>query len=378
MAVSRWKLVRWQVGYGTFGVPQAAAPIAFSLLALPLTGSAEAGSGMVFAMTAAQVLAATPLSRWGNRFNPVSYLRALLVARTVALLGVTYAAAVAAPMPVLITAAAAAGLTNGAAYGYQRSLLNYLVEPERLPRALGVAATLNEVTFAVSPVLAAALGTLSPVVAMFTLTILGVGPLVLMPSIPQARAPLRPATPRRMPLPRAVWVWLICAAAGSAVVAAVEVGAVPFAVRFGLAPEWGFVFALTLCVGSVAGGVWVSIRNRILTRRQVIALLVLTSAGAVLVGLRVNITLLLLGAVVVGFCLPALGTYYSLVLDQLSPPDRRAEVFAMMRTSNALGVVGVSGVLAVSGLDGAAITAMSAIVIAALVVAIFFQRSQRL
>lgn len=370
--------MRWQVGYGTFGVPQAAAPIAFSLLALPLTGSAEAGSSMVFAMTVAQVIAAAPLSRFGTRFNPVRYLRALLIVRTVALLGVTHAAAIAAPMHVLIAAAAAAGLTNGAAYGYQRSLLNYLVEPERLPRALGVAATLNEVTFAVSPVLAAALGGASPVVAMLALTVLGVGPLVLIPSIPQAQAPARVDTQRLTPLPKAVYIWLICAAAGSGVVAAVEVGAVPFAVRFGLTPEWGFIFALTLCIGSVAGGLWVSVRNRILTRRQVIAFLVLTSSGAVLVGLRVNIALLLAGAVLVGFCLPALGTYYSLVLDQLSPPERRAEVFALMRTSNALGIVGVSGVLAVSGLDGASVAAMSVMVLATLVVIVFFQRSQRL
>ncbi|MFJ4175259.1 MFS transporter [Microbacterium sp. NPDC089696] len=366
------------MGYGTFGVPQAAAPIAFSLLALPLTGSAEAGSGMVFAMTVTQVIAATPLSRFGTRFNPVSYLRALLIVRTVALLGVTYAAYAAAPMPVLITAAAAAGLTNGAAYGYQRSLLNYLVEPERLPRALGIAATLNEVTFAVSPVLAAALGAVSPVFAMFALTVLGIGPLVLMPSVPQAQAPVRVKTTRRTPLPKAIYIWLVCAAAGSGVVAAVEVGAVPFAVLFGLAPEWGFIFALTLCIGSVAGGVWVSIRNRILTRRQVVTFLVLTSAGAVLVGLRVNIALLLAGAVLVGFCLPALGTYYSLVLDQLSPPERRAEVFALMKTSNALGIVGVSGVLAIGGLDVASVAAMSFIVVATLAVIVFFQRSQRL
>src|SRR5690606_18332182 len=56
------RLLRWFGSYGTFAVPQAAAPIAFSLIALPLTGSASAGAAMMLAMTIAQVLGAVPLS----------------------------------------------------------------------------------------------------------------------------------------------------------------------------------------------------------------------------------------------------------------------------------------------------------------------------
>jgi hypothetical protein len=37
-SVARGALVRWLLSYGTFGVPQAAGPIAFALLAIPLTG----------------------------------------------------------------------------------------------------------------------------------------------------------------------------------------------------------------------------------------------------------------------------------------------------------------------------------------------------
>ena len=51
-------LPRWLSSYATLSIPQAAAPIAFSLLALPLTGSAGSGAAMVLAMTAAQVLGA--------------------------------------------------------------------------------------------------------------------------------------------------------------------------------------------------------------------------------------------------------------------------------------------------------------------------------
>ena len=49
------RLLRWFGSYGTFAVPQAAAPIAFSLIALPLTGSASSGAAMMLAMTIAQV-----------------------------------------------------------------------------------------------------------------------------------------------------------------------------------------------------------------------------------------------------------------------------------------------------------------------------------
>ena len=64
------RLLRWFGSYGTFAVPQAAAPIAFSLIALPLTGSAASGAAMMLAMTIAQVLGAVPLSRLGRRFAP--------------------------------------------------------------------------------------------------------------------------------------------------------------------------------------------------------------------------------------------------------------------------------------------------------------------
>src|SRR5690606_4181830 len=146
---SRLDLLRWQAGCGTFGVPQAAAPIAFALVALPITGAAESGAAMVFAMTAAQVLGAVPVSRLGRRFNAVPGRGAR-----------------GAPFARLIAAVIAAGAVTGAAYGYPRLLLNHLVEPAGLPRALGVAATLNEIAFALSPVAASLLGGVSPVWAM--------------------------------------------------------------------------------------------------------------------------------------------------------------------------------------------------------------------
>ncbi|NKZ00547.1 MFS transporter [Nocardiopsis alborubida] len=374
---SRLDVVRWQVGYGMFGVPQAAAPIAFALLALPITGTAESGAGLVFAMTAAQVLGAVPVSRLGRRFNGVHYLRALIAVRTLALAAVTVLAAVQAPFGLLLVAVTAAGAVNGAAYGYQRLLLNHLVEPSGLPRALGVAATLNEVGFALSPVLASVLGAVSPVWAMAAVTALGVGPLLLMPRVPGARGPRGGEAPRvRTPVPRAVLLWLFCATASAGAVAAVEVGAVSFALSFGLEAGWAFLFALVLCAGSVAGGVWVSVRNRTPAPWQVNAYLAATTAGSGLILVGGHLSLTLTGAAVIGLFLPMLGTFYSLVLDGLAPPDRRAEMFALLRTASSLGIITVSGLLALLGLRAALVGSFALLLIASCLAAAHRARSR--
>ena len=371
-AHGRRHVLRWQIGYGSFGVPQAAAPIAFALIALPLTGSAEAGAGLVFAMTAAQVIGSVPVSRLGSRFNAVHYLRALIAVRTLALALVTVLAAVAAPFSSLMVAVVAAGLVNGAAYGYQRTLLNHLVEPGRLPRALGVAATLNEVSFALSPVLASVLGALSPVWAMLAITVLGIGPLVLMPSVPEAHGVRVDKAKRRSSSrpPRGVLLWLTCSLATGASVAAIEVGAVAFALSFGLDPGWAFIFALALCIGSVLGGIWVSVRNRTPSVWRVVGFLAASSAGMGAALFDAHLSVTLAGVFVVGIFLPMLGTFYSLAVDRLAPADRRAELFAHLRTANALGVMGVSGLLAMFGLRAALVSGLGILVMATLLTAV--------
>ncbi|GAB13292.1 major facilitator superfamily transporter [Arthrobacter globiformis NBRC 12137] len=350
-------LWRWLIGYGTFGVPQAGAPIAFSLLALSLTGSAEVGAGLVFVMTLAQILGAVPVSRLGSRYNAVTYLRILVAIRTVALAGVAVLGASGASFAALLAAVAAAGLVNGAAYGFQRSLLNHLVEPRLLSRALGVAATLNEVAFAVSPVIVSLLGAVSPVGAVAAMAVLGAGPLVLIPSIPAAHTRTDPHV-RKAHFPKEIYHWLFCAAALGAVVSAVEVGAVALAISFNLGPAWAFAFALALCVGSVAGGLWVSIRNHPPQPRSLCAFLGILTLACAVIALAPNIVLTLIAAAFIGFFLPALNTSFSLDLDHLSPSQRRAEVFALLRTANAVGLVAISGVLALAGLAAAFVSAL--------------------
>jgi hypothetical protein len=233
-------------------------------------------------------------------------------------------------------------------------VLNQLTPASGLPRALGIAATLNEVMFVLAPVLASGLGTLSPVLAVLALAVLGATPMLLLPRI---------RTNRLKGLPRAtgsvlnpsILLWLICAAAGGATIAAVEIGAVALALRFGHEPSLAFMFTVPLCLASVAGGVWVSLRNRMATRGAVLIQLSIMTVGSAFAALELSIAATMLGAVLMGAVLAPLGTYYSLVLDSLAPPQRRAEVFALLRTANSVGVIVASAMLTAVSLSAALI-----------------------
>ena len=344
------RLVRWYLAGSLFSVPQAAGPIAFALLALPLTGSAESGAAIVLAMTLAQVAGAVPVARWGRAFNIVSYFRLLVAIRTAALLGVAGLAAAGAPFAALLGMAALAGLVNGAAFGYQRSVVNHLVAAGGMPRALGIAATLSETTFVAAPVLASVLGTVDAVFALLVLTLLGGLPALLMPMVAQARAPARPEGHRGQLMRRSTVVWLGATLANSAVVSSIEVGAVALAMRYGMAPAMGFVFTVALCAASVAGGVWVSVRNRPPQRGRVAALMAAMALGAALVALQLPVPATVAAVVLVGCCMAPLSTAYSLLLDEVAAAHEKAELFALQRTMNAVGIIVTSATLSLGSL----------------------------
>ena len=124
----RWPLLAWFASYGTLTVPQAAGPVAFSLIALSLTGDTSGRA----AMTIAQIFGAVPITRHGSRFPVVPLLRALVCFRAAALALMAAGALWSPPFAVLVVLAALSGAVNGAAYGYLRALLNHLVPASRL------------------------------------------------------------------------------------------------------------------------------------------------------------------------------------------------------------------------------------------------------
>src|SRR5690349_17381013 len=80
----RWSLLRWFGASATLTVPQAAGPVAFSLVALSLTGETSGGAAMILAMTLAQVIGAIPLTRLGKNLPSATVLRLLVTFRTLA------------------------------------------------------------------------------------------------------------------------------------------------------------------------------------------------------------------------------------------------------------------------------------------------------
>ena len=123
------------------------------------------------------------------------------------------------------------------------------------------------------------------------------------------------------------------------------------AVSFGMPAAWGVVFPIALCVTSILGGLWVSVRNRVPRRRTVLAWLAVTALGVAAVGFGQSVPATVIGALLVGAVLAPLATYYSLALDALVAPEHRAEVFAQLRTANALGIITSSALLSLASLQ---------------------------
>ena len=366
---NRWPLLRWFISSGTLGVPQAGGPVAFSLAALSLTGDTSGGAAMMLTMTLAQVGGAIPIARLGKSLPLSVFLKLLVAFRTLALFSIAIGAANEVSFAWLIVLAAVAGSVNGAASGYLRAVLNHLAPASRWPRALGIAATLNELTFVLAPVAASGLGSVSPAFAVFVLATVGAVPALLVPNTGSTHID-GVHGPKGSVLNPSILLWLTCAAAGGAAVAAIEIGAVALALNFGYHPTLAIVFTVPLCLASVSGGIWVSVRNRLATRKAVLSQLLLLTLGSALVAFNLSVTTTVIGTVFMGSVLAPLSTYYSLILDTLAPPQRRPEVFALLRTANATGVIFTSAVLTVASLSMALIAVTGLMVIATFVVAI--------
>lgn len=348
--LGRGSLLRWFISSAALAVPQASSPVAFSLVALSVIGDARGGAAMILAMTLAQVLGAVPITRLGKKRSEATFLKMLVIFRTLALMAIALCAYFEVSFAWLITSAAIAGLVNGAAYGYLRSLLNHLTPEAKLPRAQGIAATLNEVTFVLGPVAASGLGTISPVFAIVVLAMLGGIPALLIPQVNAKSADNTPQVGGSV-LPPAILLWLTCAGAAGATVAAIEIGAVALALKFDYEPEFAILFTVPLCLASVSGGIWISIRNRLSSRKAVFAQLSIMTFGMGLVALGVSLAVTVIGAILIGLVLAPLGTYYALILDRLAPQDKRPEVFALLRTSYAIGIIFTSAVLTAVSLE---------------------------
>lgn len=94
------------------------------------------------------------------------------------------------------------------------------------------------------------------------------------------------------------------------------------------------------------------------------------SAGAALAASCLSVATTLAGAILIGLVLAPLATHYSLILDSLAPPHRRPEVFALLRTANASGVILASALLTAVSLPTALLAIAALMMLATVAVGI--------
>lgn len=335
--------IRWAVAYGLFGAPRSGASIAFALAALSITGNPASGATALAAMTAAQLVGALPIARLGRGANSIAFFKALIFIRTVALFACATACGVGAPYAVFIASAVAAGLVQGAAFGYLRDSANYLVVQSQMTRALALAAFASDLTFLVTPILAASLGSVSASFSIAVIAILGAVPAMILPS---ARGNVEPQAveTRTRSLTPEVLLWLGCACASSAAISGIEVGAVSLAMGFDLQAGYGAIFTGTLCAASLVGSVGNGLLNKAYSKQHVAAMFLSIIIGMALI-LQNSFGLSILGCALVGICAPSLGIHYSLQLNRLVTPEMRAEVFSVLKISTSLGTILASATL---------------------------------
>jgi hypothetical protein len=105
-------------------------------------------------------------------------------------------------------------------------------------------------------------------------------------------------------------------------------------------------------------------------RAAVLAYLVMMGTGAAMIAANVSVMITVVGAILVGSCLSPLSTFYSLQLDALSSPHRKAEVFALARTVHSIGIILSSANLALTSLAVTQLMSTTLIFAAAMTVGI--------
>lgn len=241
-------------------------------------------------------------------------------------------------MGVLIGAAAVAGLVQGAAFGHLRNGVNYLVNPSQMVKTLGLGAIADDITFLVTPMFAATVGIVSAPLAIVAIAAVGATPALILPKVPHLPVLRAPERGGKL-IERGVSFWLACACVTAAAITAIEIGAVSIALGFDLRPEYGAVFTGTLCMASLAGSTWISIRNRIPSTRQVVVMLCLITAGTTLISTQHSMVTAIVGCALVGIGAAPLKAHCSIQINSLVASEMRAEAFSLLKTSTSVGTI---------------------------------------
>ncbi|MEU4805471.1 MFS transporter [Actinosynnema sp. NPDC023587] len=363
---------RWSTGAQLSRLPQAMAPLAFTLLTTATTGSHRLGGVMMAVFAGAEILGAVPCGRLLDRVGPARGLRLALVAAAAGLAGLASAAVLGAPTPVLVAVVVLPGLVGGGIAGGFRTLLAQTVPPAALPRAVAVDLTVVECVLVAGPVLASAMVWVHPVLPVPVMAASCLLAVLFVPRSAVERTP-RPATRTALRLPvRAVLGWLATAYAIGHVLATVEVAPVPLVQRIGADPEVALVVPVVLCVASVVGGAAYAWRGLALRRSRQAQALVLLGAYAVGAGVLLVSTgwpALLAGTAVIGLATAPLGTIASTELQRAVPAERWTESFSLVFVVQGAGFVVGSLAVGILPTPAAIVLGVLAVVLAGTVLA---------
>ena len=333
--VGHWGYLRWSIGAQLTRLPIAMAPLAFTALTTGLTGSYATGAAVVAIVVIAEVVSAVPIGRLLDRWGATA-LRVLLVARAVAYALILASVVAGLPTPVILVLAALVGVLGGGLLGGFRALLFDVVGEALLRRAVTVNTMVVDLVIVAGPLLVGVLSGISiilPVVAM---------------AAASAVAALFVAASRRTTggsvvgapcaaLFRPLLGWVCVAFAIGHLTSTIEVAALPIAQRLGGGTGEAALFVLVLSAASIIGSIVYLAARRDGSALGVAILLVVLSAGALLISIGQSWPLVIVGAVVAGLCVGPLVTVNSLLVEVRLPPNRKAEGFALVNTAQGLG-----------------------------------------
>ena len=308
--------------------------LATLLLVRDSTGSYAAAGVVSAAYALSFALAAPGRARSADRDGPRRVLVQCGVLYPVALGGLALLCAVDAPVPALVAAAAAGGVTVPPHGAVMRALWGVLVTGPALTTAYALEAVVVELCFVLGPLLVALLSAVEgPGTALVTSAVIGsVGALWLaaVPAIravqPHAARPTSFAGPLVSPAVRSLLLTVLWIGLGFG---AVEVAVPAFVEEQGSRPGAAGVLLAVWALGSMLGGlVYGAVHPTTLPRRQLPVLVAALAVGSALPVVAPGAVLLGLALLLYGSTIAPFSACNSVLLGGSAPAGTTTEAFA--------------------------------------------------
>ncbi|WP_245757261.1 MFS transporter [Amycolatopsis xylanica] len=318
---------RWSAGVQLMRLPNAMAPLAFTMLTTATTGSYRLGGVMMSVFVVAELAGAIPAGRLLDRIGVARGLVLMLVIVSAGFAAVALLARSGAEAA-LLAAVVIPGAAGGGLSGGFRALLAGTVEAGDLPRAISIDVMILESVLIAGPALVAVLG--GP---FWPLVVMSLACLLAAAFVPRHRVKPKHAERSDVPL-KACVPWLGCMFTVGLLLATIEVATLPLVQRLGAPAGMSALVMAILCGASIAGNATYAWRGTTGDARLFLAGFM---AGGAIVAADLGWAGLIVGIVMVGLCTGPLATVASVNLQALLPESRRSEGFSVAFTVQAAG-----------------------------------------